>query len=136
MFDGKAILKQAGLRVTPQRLAVISILERATDHPKASEVLQRAHKIDDTLSNSTVYRTLYLLEQAGVITRTVTLGESARFKLVGKNGYEQLVDVETGETLEIASEELQLLRARLLREIGYDVVSHRSIVRARRLSVK
>ena len=125
-------LREVGLRATPQRAAILSILRQATDHPTADEVLDRARAIDPSISLATAYRSLSALVETRIVRR-LTLGpEPARYEIMPPSDHDHLLDVETGELTELVAPELDRLRERLLADLGLDLVSCHSVLRVRR----
>lgn len=127
------MLRDAGMRVTQQRRTIVSALVQSDDHPSAEDVFTRARAEDDSVSFATVYRTLAVLADAGIVHRLAVDDGPARFEMAPETQHDHLVDVETGEVLELASEELAELRARLAAELGYEVVSQHSVLRVRKI---
>jgi Fur family ferric uptake transcriptional regulator len=118
-------LREAGLRVTRQRAAIVRVLVEAEDHPDATEVHRRARGIDETVSLATVYRTLSALEEKGVIHRHVFDNATARFETSDAPHHDHIIDVETGEVVEFTSPEIERLQREIARARGYEVVMHR-----------
>ncbi|WBU60302.1 Fur family transcriptional regulator [Paracoccus albus] len=131
--DFAKALREAGLRVTQQRMALMSVLMEAADHPNADELLSRARGLDDSMSLATVYRTLSALEEAGLIRKLSLENEPARYEISPAAEHDHLVDVETGEMIELASDEINRLRAELAERLGYEIVSQHTLIRARKL---
>ena len=127
------LLREAGLRVTQQRLGILAVLEEAEDHPGAEELLARVRSRDETVSPATVYRTLKALEAAGLVHRLSFGGEPARFEMAPRIQHDHLVDVDTGEVIEIQSDDLAALRRRIAAEHGYEIVEHRTVIRGKRV---
>lgn len=122
------------MRVTPQRRMIVSILVDSDDHPNAQEVFERTTSLDDSVSFATVYRTLALLEEAGIVQRVAVDDGPARFEMAPETDHDHLVDVSTGEVIELMSDELVALRNQLAREMGYEVLSHHSVLRVRKIN--
>jgi len=118
-------LRQDGVRVTRQRVAILKVLSEAMDHPDANEVHRRAQAIDDSVSLATVYRTLSVLENHGVIHRHAFEGGGARFETADEDHHDHIIDVDTGDVHEFRSDKIEALQAEIARELGYDVVHHR-----------
>ncbi|MFD1794843.1 transcriptional repressor [Paracoccus aurantiacus] len=131
--DFAKALREAGLRVTQQRMALLSILMDAADHPNADELLARARGLDDSMSLATVYRTLSALEEAGLIRKLSLEGEPSRYEIAPVAEHDHLVDVETGEVIELESDEINRMRAELAARLGYEIVSQHTLIRARKL---
>ena len=130
-IDG--MLRDAGMRVTQQRRTIIAALVQSHDHPSAEDVFERAKSVDDSVSFATVYRTLAVLADAGLVQRLAVDEGPARFEMAPDTDHDHLVDVDTGEVLELASDELMALRTRLANELGYEVLSQHSVLRVRKL---
>lgn len=131
--DFAKALREAGLRVTQQRMALLSILVGAADHPNADELLARARDLDDSMSLATVYRTLSALEEAGLIRKLSLEGEPSRYEISPVAEHDHLVDIDTGEVIELVSDEINTLRAELAKRLGYEIVSQHTLIRARKL---
>ena len=125
-------LREAGVRITRQRRVLLRVLAEADDHPDANELHRRAHDLDPNVSLATVYRTLTVLEEAGVIDRHAFEGKPARFETSDRPHHDHLIDVETGRVIEFRSEKIERLQAEIAAELGYDIVHHRLELYARR----
>ena len=123
---GKLLKKcqERGLKLTAQREAVISILEKSEDHPDVDELYRRALEIDESVSIATVYRTVKLLEDANFIEKHEFGDGRARYEEAGEH-HEHLVDVETGEIIEFQNEELEEMKRQVALKMGYELVDHR-----------
>ena len=125
-------LREAGLRVTRQRAAIVKVLTEAEDHPDAHEVHRRASEIDSTVSLATVYRTLAVLSDKGIVHRHAFEGAPARFETADAPHHDHIIDVDTGAVVEFASAEIERLQREIARLHGYEVVSHRLELYCRR----
>jgi Fur family ferric uptake transcriptional regulator len=121
----EAQLRKAGIRMTKQRLAIIEVLAETDDHPDASEIFHRAFAKDSSISLSTVYRTMRILEQSGTIHRHAFDDGRARFEKAGGEHHDHLIDMDTGAVIEFRSEKIEQLQAEIARELGYDIVRHK-----------
>ena len=128
-----SMLRDAGIRVTSQRRTVIAALVQSHDHPTAEDVHARAKTVDRSVSFATVYRALATLVDAAIVQRISVDDGPSRFEMAPKTEHDHLVDVDNGEVLELASEELAALRSRLAAELGYEILSHHSVLRVRKL---
>ena len=128
-----SMLRDAGIRVTSQRRTVIAALVQSHDHPTAEDVHARAKTVDRSVSFATVYRALATLVDAAIVQRISVDDGHSRFEMAPKTEHDHLVDVDNGEVLELASEELAALRSRLAAELGYEILSHHSVLRVRKL---
>jgi len=120
---------EKGMRMTDQRRVIAKVLSLANDHPDVEEVYRRSVDIDSRISIATVYRTVRLFEEAGILERhdfRVEKGENrARFELVTEMHHDHLIDVEGGEVIEFHDSELEELQMRIAERHGYKLVDHR-----------
>jgi len=112
------------IRMTSQRLAIIKVIENSDDHPDVDQLYLRAVQADDTISIATVYRTVKLLEAAGVIERLEFGDGRSRYEEAGQH-HEHLVDMETGEVFEFYNAELEEMKREIARKMGYELIDHR-----------
>jgi Fur family transcriptional regulator, ferric uptake regulator len=117
-------LRRAGVRITRQRQIILRILSQTEDHPDAMEIFNRACEADPTISLSTVYRTMKLLEEIGAIQRHAFEGGRARFEQAGGH-HDHLIDIDTGDVIEFHSTKIEALQDEIARSLGYDIVHHR-----------
>ncbi|WP_343080591.1 Fur family transcriptional regulator [Ostreiculturibacter nitratireducens] len=118
-------LRDAGVRITRQRAALLGVLAEADDHPDAVELHRRVEAVVPGISISTVYRTLTALEGQGVILRHQFEGAPARFEHAEAAHHDHMIDVDTGEVVEFCSDRIEKLQAELAAELGYEIVRHR-----------
>ncbi|MGF1606042.1 MAG: Fur family transcriptional regulator [Rhodothalassiaceae bacterium] len=123
--DIEAICAQKGMRMTDQRRVIARVLSQATDHPDVEEVYRRATRIDDKISIATVYRTVRLFEEAGILERHDFRDGRSRYEPVTEEHHDHLIDVETGEVLEFHNEEIERLQREIARKMGFELVDHR-----------
>ena len=120
---------QKGMRMTDQRRVIAKVLSEAQDHPDVEEVYRRSTEIDSRISIATVYRTVRLFEEAGILERhdfRVDSGENrARFELVSEEHHDHLIDVETGDVIEFHDGEIEKLQKLIADKYGYKLVDHR-----------
>ena len=114
-----------GMRMTEQRRIVARVLSQADDHPDVEEVYRRAAKIDEHISLSTVYRTVRLFEEAGIIERHDFRDGRARYEEVGKEHHDHLIDLESGDVIEFRNDQIEKLQDMIARELGYKLIDHR-----------
>jgi len=112
------------IRMTSQRQIIIQVIEESDDHPDVDQLYLRSVEFDNTISIATVYRTVKLLEEAGLIERLEFGDGRSRYEEAGEH-HEHLVDIETGEVHEFYNEELETLKTEIAREMGYDLIDHR-----------
>ena len=118
-------LRAEGLRMTRQRAAIVEVLDTAADHPDAHEIHERAKAIEPTTSLATVYRTLAVLSDKGVVSRHSFEGAPSRFETTDAPHHDHIVDLETGAVIEFVSPEIERLQREVARAAGYEVVWHR-----------
>lgn len=116
---------EKGLRMTGQRRVIARVLEEADDHPDVEDLYNRASKIDNHISIATVYRTVKLLEETGIIERHEFRDGRARYEIVPEDHHDHLIDLKTGNVIEFASEEIERLQEKIARDLGYKLVDHR-----------
>ncbi|CAA0111634.1 Ferric uptake regulation protein [Starkeya nomas] len=114
-----------GLRMTDQRRVIARIIADAQDHPDVEELHRRASAVDDRISISTVYRTVKLFEDAGIIERHDFRDGRSRYEPVPDEHHDHLIDLRTGLVVEFRSEEIEQLQEEIARKLGYRLVGHR-----------
>ncbi len=118
-------LRRAGVRITRPRRIIVEILTATEDHPDATEIFRRAIEIDKSISLSTVYRTMKLLEGLGAIHRHAFEGGPSRFEQAAGDHHDHLIDIDTGGVIEFRSPKIEELQQEIARSLGYDIVHHR-----------
>lgn len=119
------LLHKAGIRITRQRVALMAVLTKATDHPDAIDLLKRTKEIEPSTSLATVYRTLAALEEKGVIQHHNFEGGGARFEMVPKVHHDHIVDLDTGKVIEFKSDQIERIQTEIAAQLGYQVLHHR-----------
>lgn len=119
------ICVEKGLRMTDQRRVIARILSEAEDHPDAEELHRRAAAEDDRISLATVYRTVRLFEEAGIIERHDFRDGRARYEEASDDHHDHLIDLRSGEVIEFVNEEIERLQEAVARKLGYRLVDHR-----------
>lgn len=122
-LENKCIEK--GLRMTGQRRTIAQVLEAATDHPDVEELYARASKLDENISIATVYRTVKLLEETGIIERLEFRDGRARYEIVPEDHHDHLIDLRSGDVIEFRNDEIEALQEKIARQHGYKLVDHR-----------
>ena len=116
---------ERGMRMTGQRRIIARVLSESEDHPDVEEVHRRAHARDNRISLSTVYRTVRLLEGAGILERH-DFGEGrARYEQAGHGHHDHLINMKTGEVIEFQNDEIERLQESVARELGFRLIGHR-----------
>lgn len=111
--------------MTDQRRVISRVLSEATDHPDVEEIYRRAAKIDPRISIATVYRTIRLFEDANIIEKRDFGDGRARYEENREEHHHHLIDVKTGQVIEFKNDELEALKVRIAREMGYDLIGDR-----------
>ncbi|GAB4229284.1 MAG: Fur family transcriptional regulator [Methyloligellaceae bacterium] len=114
-----------GMRMTQPRRVIARILSEADDHPDVEEVHRRANALDKRISLSTVYRTVRLFEEAGILERHEFGDGRARYEEAPREHHDHLIDVDTGAVIEFRNEEIEKLQEKIARELGYRLIGHR-----------
>jgi Fur family ferric uptake transcriptional regulator len=117
--------REKGLRMTGQRRIIARILDDAADHPDVVELHRRAAAVDDRISLSTVYRTVKLFENQGIIERLDFRDGRSRYEQAAREHHDHLINLETGAVIEFHSDEIEALQDQIAKRLGYKVVYHR-----------
>jgi Fur family ferric uptake transcriptional regulator len=121
----EALCAAKGMRMTEQRRTIARVLAESDDHPDVEELYRRCAKVDDRISISTVYRTVRLFEDAGIIARHDFREGRARYETNPEAHHDHLINLRNGEVIEFQSEEIERLQAEIARKLGYKLVDHR-----------
>ena len=114
-----------GMRMTDQRRVIARVLSDAEDHPDVEEVYRRASAVDNRISIATVYRTVRLLEDAGILERHDFRAGRSRYEQVSEEHHDHLIDLQTGDVVEFRNEQIERLQELIARELGFRLVDHR-----------
>lgn len=123
--DIEALCVQKGMRMTDQRRVIAQVLSAAEDHPDVEEVYRRSTAIDPNISIATVYRTVRLFEEAGILERHDFRDGRSRYEQVPDRHHDHLINVETGEVIEFRNEEIERLQTEIARQLGFKLMDHR-----------
>jgi Fur family ferric uptake transcriptional regulator len=121
----EALCAAKGMRMTEQRRVIARVLASSEDHPDVEELYRRCAEVDDRISISTVYRTVRLFEDAGIIERHDFREGRARYETSRESHHDHLINLRSGEVIEFQSEEIETLQAEVARRLGYKLVDHR-----------
>lgn len=135
MSDLEAKCSEAGLKMTDQRRTILKVLDDSQDHPSVEDVYDRAKVIDSSISIATVYRTLSLLDELDLVIRHEFQEGYSRYE-VNWDHHHHLVDLETGKVIEFQNEELERLKEKIARDLGYDLVDHRLELYGKKIKTK
>jgi Fur family transcriptional regulator, ferric uptake regulator len=124
-IDLEALCAERGLRITDQRRVIARVLSDSADHPDVEELHRRSAKIDPGISIATVYRTVRLFEEAGILERHDFRDGRSRYETVPDEHHDHLIDLETGKVIEFHDAELEELQERIAARLGFKLVDHR-----------
>ena len=114
-----------GVRLTDQRKLVAKVMSESGDHPNVDELHKRVSKLDSKISIATVYRTVKLFEESGIIEKHDFKGNKARYEQATHEHHDHLIDVNTGEITEFVNEDIEKLQKKVAEKLGYKLVDHR-----------
>ena len=117
--------KQKGVKLTDQRKLIAQVMSVSRDHPNVDELYKRVSKIDSKISIATVYRTVKLFEEAGILTKHDFKGGKARYEELPDSHHDHLIDIQSGEIVEFVDEEIEKLQNKVAEKFGYELVDHR-----------
>jgi Fur family transcriptional regulator, ferric uptake regulator len=124
-IDIETLCADKGLRITEQRKIIARVLSESEDHPDVETLHARAASIDSNISIATVYRTVRLFEEAGILERHEFGDGRSRYEAASEEHHDHLIDVETGDVLEFADDELEALQKKIAERLGFRLVDHR-----------
>jgi Fur family transcriptional regulator, ferric uptake regulator len=124
-IDVEALCAEKGLRITEQRRVIARVLSEAEDHPDVEALHARSSAIDPGISIATVYRTVRLFEEAGILDRHDFGDGRSRYEAAPEAHHDHLIDVETGKVIEFVDPELEALQKLIAEKLGYRLVDHR-----------
>ncbi len=116
---------EKGMRMTEQRRVIARVLSVAVDHPDVEELHRRAHAVDPHISIATVYRTVRLFEESGILTRHDFRDGRSRYEEASEEHHDHLIDMKSGAVLEFFDEEIEVLQKAIAKRLGYRLVDHR-----------
>ena len=124
-IDIETLCAEKGLRITEQRKIIARVLSEAEDHPDVEALHERASAIDSGISIATVYRTVRLFEEAGILERHDFGDGRARYEAAAEAHHDHLIDVETGRVIEFVDDDLETLQKKIAEKLGFRLVDHR-----------
>ena len=122
-IEQKCIKK--GVKLTDQRKIIAKVMSEANDHPNVDELYNRVSKIDSKISIATVYRTVKLFEEFGILAKHEFKGGKARYEQLNESHHDHLIDVKSGEIIEFVDQEIEKLQKKVAEKYGYDLVDHK-----------
>ncbi|MDB4846849.1 transcriptional repressor [Candidatus Pelagibacter sp.] len=114
-----------GVKLTDQRKIIAKVMTDSNDHPDVDELYNRVSKIDSKISIATVYRTVKLFEESGIVTKHDFKGGKARYEQLMESHHDHLIDIKTGEIIEFVDDEIEKLQNKVAEKYGYDLVDHK-----------
>ena len=114
-----------GVKLTDQRKVIAKVMSEANDHPDVDELYNRVSKIDSKISIATVYRTVKLFEEFGILAKHEFKGGKARYEQLSESHHDHLIDVKSGEIIEFVDQEIEKLQKKVAEKYGYDLVDHK-----------
>jgi len=122
-IENKCLKK--GVRLTDQRKLIAKVMSDSQDHPDVDELHKRVNKLDNKISIATVYRTVKLFEEAGVVSKHDFKGSKARYEQAPEEHHDHLIDINTGEIIEFVNEDIEKVQKKVAEKLGYKLVDHR-----------
>ena len=117
--------QKQGVRLTDQRKLIAKVMSESEDHPDVDELHKRVNKLDSKISIATVYRTVKLFEEAGILSKNDFKGTKARYEQATHEHHDHLIDINTGEIIEFVNEDIEKLQKKVSEKLGYKLVDHR-----------
>ena len=117
--------KLKGVRLTDQRKVIAKVMSESKDHPDVDELHKRVTLVDKKISIATVYRTVKLFEEAGVLEKHDFKGGKARYEEISEGHHDHLIDIKSGEIIEFVDEEIEKLQKKVAEKYGYKLVDHK-----------
>ena len=117
--------RSKGVKLTDQRKVIAQVMSQSTDHPDVDELYNRVSKIDSKISIATVYRTVKLFEEAGILAKHDFKGGKARYEAMIESHHDHLIDVKSGEIIEFVDEEIEKLQKKVAEKYGYKLIDHK-----------
>ncbi len=114
-----------GVKLTDQRKVIAKVMSDSRDHPNVDELYRRVSTVDPKISIATVYRTVKLFEESGILAKHDFKGGKARYEELSESHHDHLIDVESGEIVEFVNEEIEKLQKKVAEKYGYDLVDHK-----------
>lgn len=120
----EALCAEKGLKMTEQRRIIARIISKANDHPSVEEIYNRASKLDNNIGIATVYRTLRMLEEAGIVEKHDFGDGRTRYEEATDEHHDHLIDMRSGKIIEFHNEQIEELQIKIAKELGYKLVAH------------
>ncbi len=114
-----------GVKLTEQRKIIARVMSESNDHPNVDELYNRVSKVDSKISIATVYRTVKLFEESGILAKHEFKGDKARYEELNEGHHDHLIDIKSGEIIEFVDEEIEKLQKKVAEKYGYELVDHK-----------
>ena len=124
-IDIESKCKQKGVRLTDQRKLIAKVMSESESHPNVDELHKKVSKLDSKISIATIYRTMKLFEEAGIVDKHDFKGNKARYEQAPEEHHDHLIDINTGEIIEFVNEEIEKLQKQAAEKLGYKLIDHR-----------
>ena len=122
-IEQKCLVK--GVKLTDQRKIIARVMSQSNDHPDVDELYNRVSKIDSRISIATIYRTVKLFEESGILAKHEFKGGKARYEELNESHHDHLIDIKSGEIIEFVDDEIEKLQKRVADKYGYELVDHK-----------
>ena len=122
-IEKKCISK--GVKLTDQRKIIAKVMSESADHPDVDELYNRVSRLDPKISIATVYRTVKLFEEAGILAKHDFKGGKARYEQMSESHHDHLIDIKSGEIIEFVNDEIEVLQKKVAEKYGYNLVDHK-----------
>jgi len=117
--------KSRGVKLTEQRKIIAKVMSKSRDHPDVDELYKRVSEIDSKISIATVYRTVKLFEESGILAKHDFKGGKARYEEISESHHDHLIDINTGEIIEFVNEDIEKLQKTVADKLGYKLIDHK-----------
>jgi len=117
--------KSRGVKLTEQRKIIAKVMSKSRDHPDVDELYKRVSEIDSKISIATVYRTVKLFEESGILAKHDFKGGKARYEEISEGHHDHLIDINTGEIIEFVNEDIERLQKTVADKLGYKLIDHK-----------
>ena len=124
-FNIEEKCKQKGVKLTDQRRLIAKIMSNSKDHPNVDELYKRVSALDSRISIATVYRTVKLFEEVGIVTKHDFKGGKARYEELSESHHDHLIDIKTGEIVEFVDRDIENLQKKIAKKFGYELIDHK-----------
>ena len=125
MNNIEAKCKAKDVRLTDQRRVIAKVMSNSNDHPDVDELHKRVNKVDKKISIATVYRTVKLFEESGIVEKHDFKGGKARYEEAPEEHHDHLIDINSGEIIEFVDKEIEILQNKVAEKLGYKLVDHK-----------